>query len=459
MGTYIKTWSLDVDENSPKLPVLKRLGSSYSEETPGAYGETSGDMPTDFIDIIRDYNWTRSPKTSRMDVGKFFLYEKRIKTNSILSNLANQIESTSSDILTVGSNTNTAIDAVNNLIKKGANELGFDTNTVSKAFSLLQSGVTLGANEIRELGQKALKIRKPFEADSQFAIGGTQVEDYKYLYLTKETGFKYILPYFNDVYTGLQNSFGEDSGLLEQITDITNPITANIADIANVTKPGTYIERSKQFNMTDQGRSIEIKFPLLNTVSFDDIRSNWELLFGLIYQNRPGRISRSAIDLPVIYEVYSPGVAYMPYAYISNLSINFVGSRREMTLPSPFGPASLNTIIPDAYIVNITLTGLNEETRNFIYTSVANKITVSQVPLPVQVTKAPADVAPAVKPPAPPPSLVKNNPAKSAVSPSVFPTLNGAAAADLLNPNNRSMGSGGPGLFYTPGMKLGIPLR
>lgn len=447
MGTYIKTWSLDVDENSPKLPVLKRLGSSYSEETPGAYGETSGDIPADFIDVIRDYNWTRSPKTSRMDVGKFFLYEKRIKTNSILSNLANQIESTSSDIPIVGSNINTAIGGVNNLINAGANELGLNLTTFNKAVSLIQDGITGATNKLGELGQKALEIRKPFEADSQFAVGGTQVEDYKYLYLTKETGFKYILPYFNDVYTGLQNSFGEDSGLLEKITDITAPITANIADIANVTKPGTYIERSKQFNMSDQGRSIEIKFPLLNTGSFDDIRSNWELLFGIIYQNRPGRVSRSAIDLPVIYEVYSPGVAYMPYAYISNLSINFVGSRREMTLPSPFGPASLNTIIPDAYIVNITLTGLNEETRNFIYTSVANKITVSQVPLPIQITKNPADVAPVVKPPAPPPYLAKNTPATPAnQSVAGRNSLPGVEAAKQFNQANFSIGSTGPSI-------------
>jgi len=120
----------------------------------------------------------------------------------------------------------------------------------------------------------------------------------------------------------------------------------------------------------------------------------------------------------------------MPYAYISNLSINFVGSRREMSLPSPFGPSTLNTIIPDAYIVNITLTGLNEETRNFIYTSVANKINVSQVPLPVQVTKSPDNIAPAVNSPKPPPYLVKNNP-----NPTIKDITNpGAAYGDKTRP-------------------------
>jgi len=305
MGTYIKTWSLNPDPNSPKLPVLERIGSgNYSEETPGSYGETSGDVSTDFINIVEDYNWTKSPKTSRKDVGKFFLYEKRIRTNSILSNLANQIESTSNDIPIVGNNINTVLGGANDLINTGAKEIGLNLTTFSKVLGLVQQGVTGATNKLGELGQKPLLLRKPFEVDSQFAVGGTQVEDYKYLYLTKDTGFKYILPYFNDVYAGFQNSFGQDSGLLEMITDITTPINANIADLANVTKPGTYIERSKQFTMGDTGRTVEIKFPLLNTGSFDDIRSNWELLFGIIYQNRPGRVSRSAIELPVIYEVY-----------------------------------------------------------------------------------------------------------------------------------------------------------
>jgi hypothetical protein len=137
--------------------------------------------------------------------------------------------------------------------------------------------------------------------------------------------------------------------------------------------------------MGDSGRTVNIKFPLLNTGQFSDILKNWQLIFGLIYQNRPGRVTRSIIDVPVIYEVYSQGVIYMPYAYISSLSVNFLGSRRTINLEVPIGfnpgenSTIMNTIVPDAYEVNITLRGLNEETRNFLFTSVT-KSPVTSIP-------------------------------------------------------------------------------
>jgi hypothetical protein len=40
---------------------------------------------------------------------------------------------------------------------------------------------------------------------------------------------------------------------------------------------------------------------------------------------------------------------------------------------------TIETIIPDAYEVTITLTGLNDETRNFLYTNVTKgPVTVSK---------------------------------------------------------------------------------
>jgi len=80
----------------------------------------------------------------------------------------------------------------------------------------------------------------------------------------------------------------------------------------------------------------------------------------------------------------------MPYAYISNLSIKFLGNRREMEFDVPImsegvdGGTSNNignirTVIPDAYELSLTITGLNEETRNFIYASVKkDKLTVNK---------------------------------------------------------------------------------
>ncbi len=162
-------------------------------------------------------------------------------------------------------------------------------------------------------------------------------------------------------------------------------VAQGLAGIANVLKPGTYIEKSQQFQMGQKGRDLSFKVPLLNTLNASDISTNWQLIFGLIYQNRPGRISKSIIDQPVIYEVNLPGVAHMPYAYISKLSVNFLGARRTMKLQVPVSDESgtnigvIETTVPDAYELDITVTGLNEETRNMLYANITkSKLTVNK---------------------------------------------------------------------------------
>ena len=128
--------------------------------------------------------------------------------------------------------------------------------------------------------------------------------------------------------------------------------------------------------MSQDGRSINVKIPLLNTGTYEDILQNWQLIFGLTYQNRPGRITKNLVDIPVIYEAIVEDILFMPYAYISNLSVNFLGNRRTMEITVPVegtddsNNLTLNATIPDAYELNLTLKGLNEETRNFIYESI-----------------------------------------------------------------------------------------
>ena len=140
-----------------------------------------------------------------------------------------------------------------------------------------------------------------------------------------------------------------------------------------------YIERPKFFNFQNDSESITFNFPLINTgyATVEEISKNWQLCFLLVYQNRPNRRSRELIDPPCIYEVTIPGVKYMPYAYISRLAINFKGARRQMSIDAP--PGNVTTIIPDAFDVNITLTGLVPETRNFLYAALSDKQNVTDV--------------------------------------------------------------------------------
>tara|TARA_R110000782_G_scaffold207118_1_gene295631 strand:- start:32 stop:517 length:486 start_codon:yes stop_codon:yes gene_type:complete len=150
-------------------------------------------------------------------------------------------------------------------------------------------------------------------------------------------------------------------------------------------KPGVYVEQSKQYQFGQDGRTFDITFPLLNTGSYDDIKRNWQLIFGLIYQNKPGRVNRNLLELPVIYEFYIEGMAYMPYSYISKIQVDFIGNRRTMAIDIPsFGDVGnneslgdrtkINSIIPDAYNVKLSFVGLNKETKNFLIRSLGDPI-------------------------------------------------------------------------------------
>ena len=388
-------WNLQFG-GTAAVPILTRGEGKLSDSTSdikdltnlGIYGDQSAQVK-DPINVVKDFAWTNSPKSSREDVPKIQMIEQRIVLNSTVTNM---IYSTlaSADTVAAGLiNTPVGIfDRVqaDNNIATDASAAAAETSDESQEKSLKE--------KIRDQYEKTLQggYFKTFDSDV--------LKPYEGLYATEYTGFNYYFPYLEDSYKEISNSFGDgESNVAGPIADLMGNLSKGLAGIANIVKPGTYIEKSQQFSMGQKGRDVSFTIPLLNTGTFDDVKRNWQLIFGLVYQNRPGRVSKSIIDQPVIYEVHIPGVAYMPYAYISNLSVKFLGNRRDMELEVPVmdegvgGGTSNNigtirTVVPDAYELNVTVTGLNEETRNFIYASVKkDKLTVNK---PVEAAPSPS---------------------------------------------------------------------
>ena len=210
------------------------------------------------------------------------------------------------------------------------------------------------------------------------------MKPYNYLYNTERTGFQYIFPYLEDDYRESNTQMGDkqQGNIAKTLLGQTQDLISQATGAAFVLRPGVYIEEAKQFTMGDTGRTLNVSIPLLNTGTYDDIIKNWQLIFGLVYQNRPGRITKNLVDVPVIYEAFIEGVAYMPYSYINGLSISFLGNRRTMKLKIPVTKSAeqgsdtsiqmreITTTIPDAYQLNLSIQGLNDETRNFMYQSI-----------------------------------------------------------------------------------------
>jgi hypothetical protein len=332
------------------------------------------DVAFEDIDIVRDFPWTKSPQTSRGDVPYIYLIEKRLVTSSIVSNIANSIL-VAKDI----GQTNLP-DVVLNYFDKGAT---YATNFLQGAFQVNNPNANGPVSTFGKATAKAVRQAKKlvFEND----LKSPTLTPYNNLYVLENTGFKYKLPYF-DSSINSSNTFGESSdNILEAIAEKGRTAANVLTSVTSFLKPGVYIEKTKQFSMNEGGRTIGVKFPLLNTINYDDIRKNWQLIFALVYQNKPGRVTRSVIDVPVLYEVSLPGNVYLPYAYISSLSINFLGNRRMMSieLPPGFETKTVETIVPDAYEISLEVTGLNPDSRNFMIAGVnKNPVTVNQSPTP-----------------------------------------------------------------------------
>ena len=376
-------------------PVL--VGAGYSVNSSIAPGSTQrlrvGDKFP--VDVINGFYWTHTPLTKREEVPYIALSEKRLKTNALIAQAAY-------NSMTIGLFDKTG------LVQRAGRSLDVATQgkiseQLQKIQNFLQSGPT--GSTIDKLGSTIGAAKEKFGnflgGEGLFSLPQNQaarnvLRVYEGLYITEPTGWEYTFPYFEDYQNGVANDFGDQNvgGIGEGVlaggaatfVEGTRAAAESMAGALNIMEPGTYIEKPKFYQFQDSGDEITVSFPLLNTghATYEDVVRNWQLIYLLVYQNRPIRFTRDLIEPPVIYEVSLPGHKYMPYAYVSKLEVQFVGSRRPMEITfkdeSSLGQGQnrVNTIIPDGYSIQITLKGLVAETRNFLYTSLnADPVTVT----------------------------------------------------------------------------------
>ena len=368
-------WSLVFGQDGT-LPVLIRSGSNVQPDQINYITNTVySNLKTyaDDINVVTDFPWTKSPKSSRLDVPRLVLKEKRIKTNSTISNFAYSVNT----ITDIAKSSGKIASAFGDKIGSGSENI--ITKTAAGVAGAAGAVISETATVIENTSNALLNA----VADDFESFGDNSVlTPYNGLYRLEKTGFKYILPYMNDAYKAVNTSLGDaqQENIASSALGIASDIGAKAAGALFALRPGVYIEEAKQFAMTQEGRSIEISFPLLNTGSYEEITRNWQLIYGLVYQNRPGRITKTLVDIPVMYEASIEGMLYMPYSYITNIRVDFMGNRRTMNVDMPVIGSSeggagetrkINTVIPDAFNVSITLQGLNDETRNFLYESIS----------------------------------------------------------------------------------------
>ena len=191
---------------------------------------------------------------------------------------------------------------------------------------------------------------------------------YAGLYSLKPTGNIYKFPYLsNDAY-GRTNSWeetygGDDDNLLASMgASIAKGINKYSAGggFGALSGPGVFVERVRFYQPSDaSGNQISINFPLLNTQSEGGLSKNQELIKILAKNTSPSRQTKSILLPPKLYEVRVPGIRFIKYAYISPYSVDLLGTRRMIN----------GKVVPEAFLVNITVNSLTDESGNFLIES------------------------------------------------------------------------------------------
>lgn len=300
-------------------PLAAPLGSSNKTE--------SQSVSEQMFDVVLDYEWTNSPTSARKNIPYVLLKEYQVNMSSVITGLLYTAFAT----------------------YEGTKGL---SSSIYDLFSNLDEKLKEGVEKTSEDLKQAYDLNSEDISDKM----STGDQAYKGLYSGVPTGFLYKFPYLQELNYSLSNKWKSGVNFKNKVVSTISDIVENIY---TATEIGSHLELPKSFDAEgSESASYKVSFPLLNTVSYDQIKSNWELCHLLVYQNLPNRRSRLLLDPPCIYEVEIPGVRYSPASFVETVTINNYGNTRIMNFDGE------DRVIPDIFLVEITLKDLLTPTKN-----------------------------------------------------------------------------------------------
>tara|TARA_R100000951_G_scaffold111396_2_gene110384 strand:- start:39003 stop:40190 length:1188 start_codon:yes stop_codon:yes gene_type:complete len=329
------------------------------------------------IDVVRDFDWTSTPKNNTgfpVIPPSIQLVERELTTSTFVSEFQYFLKS--------------AGDLSNSLGRvAGFGDVFADfkaaVGTLNIVDSLQDAAGSVGLKDQFNTLQTSVEgIATRFNNLNTFDLEGF-MEPYDGLYLSRPSGFVYNFPYFTNTFRSVTNDFGSSykgvgGGIASTLLDAGYTGLDLFSTPVGITQPGAYVERPKYYQFNDSGESISFNFPLLNTLDPDSVSNNYQLLWMLMYQNRPYRRNRVTINPSRIYTLNIPGVRYVPFAYIANLDVQFQGTRREVEIPFPSvnggSLRAIKVVVPEAYNVTITMESLTNESANFMLKSIVESL-------------------------------------------------------------------------------------
>lgn len=336
--------------------------TDQTTSTPTKPDETKSASPADttvrVINVVRDYDWTLS--MNRYALADTIPYIKMREFDIVSSNIATSMYATLGTL-------SVALNANKEILSKGLNASGLS----EQAKQTLSSG----GKKITETVSSLLPAQLKKEDYGVEWGNGDLAATYGGLYLRQPTNMQYVLPYFTKTMTNLQNSFNDsaDAGattitskLFGKAAEDVSRAVNEAATLPSLVEPGVYIERPKFFQFGGSVVLIEFSFTLFNTVTNESYLRNSDLIKKLLLKNLPQRVDKIVIYPPAIYEVTIPGRAFYPYCYIDHLSVSHEGTKRIIQVQGR------DEIVPDAYVVTITIKSLTSDSSNFYVPQTGN---------------------------------------------------------------------------------------
>jgi hypothetical protein len=263
--------------------ILESLSNNFLKNDSVSYG-TNG-----MIDVINGFYWTSSQLSSRQDVPAIVLKEKKLKQNSLISQLAYYSRIVSSQ----GGQASGRLANLFSNSKIGSGPIGgFLGNTVGRAITgfgrrLVGAASNFGSG-VMGSGLLQLFTGKSAEGIIDAMTGDKASSDvllpYEGLYITEDTKFVYRMPYFENIAHAVQNSFASDDknisgsiGLGGMLAGAIGKIEKGVYGLAssmNIQEPGIYIEKPQFYAFGASGDVVRFSFPLINTgwATFEDVQ-------------------------------------------------------------------------------------------------------------------------------------------------------------------------------------------
>ena len=252
---------------------------------------------------------------------------------------------------------------------------------------------------LREFQVNETTIRRQAEfyitgAQNFFNASNDILSPYENLYpKDRPTGFVYELPYFSEVNFEVNTPMWTSLDVLEQFSKavtsgmgvLGGPAAAATTEAVMkgvgggamaalaLSYPKVGITDRPRLWDSHEPRSINIKFPLFNTVGPSDWKKNRELCELLVNQNLYNKRDLITSIPPVFYELLVVGQHYSYASCVTQLTIY---NRGNMRLLRDNDGIPVN--VPDVYEVDMTLTDMVMPSKN-LFQSIKNKKVVSEL--------------------------------------------------------------------------------